>query len=91
MVALQQVEEPMRQAVLDEWDARCKGTSIRNPAGYLFGIVQRAIRGEFNAWAGQVKPAPPPASLQPAEPRNVVPPELARKHIERLRDLLKKS
>lgn len=91
MVALQQVEEPMRQAVLDEWEARCKGTSIRNPAGYLFGIVQRAIRGEFNAWAGQVKPAPSPALLQPAEPRNVVPPELARKHIERLRDLLKKN
>ena len=91
MVALQQVEEPMRQAVLDEWEARCKGTSIRNPAGYLFGIVQRAIRGEFNAWAGQVKPAPSPALPQPAEPRNVVPPELVRKHIERLRDLLKKN
>ncbi|ELF6204794.1 TPA: hypothetical protein QEM76_003030 [Pseudomonas putida] len=91
MVALQQVEEPMRQAVLDEWEARCKGSSIRNPAGYLFGIVQRAIRGEFNAWAGQIKPAAPPAPTPPQEPRNVVPPEVARQHIERLRNLLSKG
>ncbi|KAJ12878.1 hypothetical protein M002_01330 [Pseudomonas aeruginosa ID4365] len=91
MVALQQVEESMRQAVLDEWDARCNGSSIRNPAGYLFGIVQRAIRGEFNAWAGQAKPATAPAPTPPQEPRNVVPPEVARQHIERLRNLLSKS
>ncbi|MCG8277410.1 STY4528 family pathogenicity island replication protein [Stenotrophomonas sp. NLF4-10] len=90
-MALQQVDEPMRQAVLDEWEARCRGSSIRNPAGYLFGIVQRAIRGEFNAWAGQAKPAEPPAPVQPPEPRNVVSPEVARQHIERLRGLLGKS
>lgn len=91
MVALQQVEESMRQPVLDEWVARCKGNSIRNPAGYLFGIIQRAIRGEFNAWAGQAKPVVPPAPVQPPEPHQVAPPEVARKHIERLRDLLSKS
>lgn len=91
MVALQQVEQSMRQAVLDEWDARCKGSSIRNPAGYLFGIVQRAIRGEFNAWAGQAKPATATALAPPEEPRKVVPPEVARQHIERLRELLGKS
>ncbi|EOX6785724.1 STY4528 family pathogenicity island replication protein [Pseudomonas aeruginosa] len=90
-MALQQVEEPMRQAVLDEWEARCRGSSIRNPAGYLFGIVQRAIRGEFNAWASQAKPAESPAPVRPPEPRNVVSPEVARQHIERLRGLLGKS
>lgn len=89
MVALRQVDEPMRQAVLDEWDARCKGSSIRNPAGYLFGIVQRAIHGEFNAWAGQTKAAAPTTPTQPEEPRKVVPPEEARKYIERLRAMLK--
>src|SRR3546814_3246066 len=54
MVALQQVDVPLRQAVLDEWADRCRGNTIRNPAGYLFGIIQRAIRGEFNAWAKQI-------------------------------------
>ena len=85
MVALQQVDAPLRQAVLDEWADRCRGSTIRNPAGYLFGIIQRAIRGEFNAWAKQAGSAPP------EPPRNVVPPEVARQHIDRLRDLLRSS
>ncbi|WP_454693358.1 STY4528 family pathogenicity island replication protein [Achromobacter aegrifaciens] len=95
LVALQQVDAPLRQAVLDEWADRCRGSTIRNPAGYLFGIIQRAIRGEFNAWAKQVGTAPPaPAAVRdgpPVAPRNVVPPEVARQHIERLRDLLRKA
>lgn len=94
MVALQQVDASLRQAVLDEWVERCRGSTIRNPAGYLFGIIQRAIRGEFNAWTRQAGPAPPPAAARetpPQPPRNVVPSEVARQHIERLRDLLRKG
>lgn len=94
IVALQQVDAPLRQAVLDEWADRCRGSTIRNPAGYLFGIIQRAIRGEFNAWAKQAGSAPPPAPARdapPEPPRNVVPPEVARQHIDRLRDLLRSS
>ena len=93
MVALQQVDAPLRQAVLDEWVERCRSSTIRNPAGYLFGIIQRAIRGEFNAWAKQGS-APPPAPARdapPEPPRKVVPPEVARQHIDRLRDLLRKG
>jgi hypothetical protein len=57
LVALQQVEPAsLRQAVLDEWDARCRTSTVRNPAGYLFGIIQKAIRGEFKAWVGQHPP-----------------------------------
>lgn len=53
LVALHQVDAELRQAVLDEWEARCSDSNIRNPAGYLFGIIQKAIRGEFKVWAGQ--------------------------------------
>ncbi len=94
LVALQQVDAPLRQAVLDEWADRCRGSTIRNPPGYLFGIIQRAIRGEFNAWAKQVGTAPPvPAAYDrpPEAPRNVVPTEVALQHIERLRELLRKA
>ena len=94
MVALQQVDASLRQAVLDEWAERCRGSAIRNPAGYLFGIIQRAIRGEFNAWAKQAGSAPPPAATRdapPEPPRNVVPPEVPKQHIDRLRELLRKS
>ncbi|ELY3880586.1 STY4528 family pathogenicity island replication protein [Pseudomonas aeruginosa] len=95
-VALQQVDAALRQAVLDEWAARCSSHGIRNPAGYLFGIIQRAIHGEFNAWAKKDAPAapvppnerPPPAP-PPSQPQGKpVPPEVARQHIERLRNLL---
>lgn len=94
LVALQQVEASLQQAVLDEWDARCRASTVRNPAGYLFGVIQKAIRGEFKAWAGQtghgrqqappgMSQALPDAKHQPASP------ELAREHIARLRDLLR--
>lgn len=95
-VALQQVDAALRQAVLDEWATRCSSRGIRNPAGYLFGIIQRAIRGEFNAWAKKDAPSahappnerPPPAP-PPSQPQSKpVPPEVARQHIERLRNLL---
>ncbi|GAD24674.1 STY4528 family pathogenicity island replication protein [Acidovorax sp. MR-S7] len=95
-VALQQVDAALRQAVLDEWATRCSSHGIRNPAGYLFGIIQRAIHGEFNAWAKKDAPStpvppneqPPPAA-PPSQPQGKpVPPEVARQHIERLRKLL---
>jgi hypothetical protein len=53
LAALRQVEGELRQSVLDEWAARCQVSGIRNPAGYLFGIIQKAIRGEFRAWTSQ--------------------------------------
>lgn len=55
LAALRQVESELRQSVLDEWAARCEASSIRNPAGYLFGIVQKAFRGEFRAWKSRGK------------------------------------
>lgn len=93
-VALQQVDAALRQAVLDEWAARCGNHGVRNPAGYLFGIIQRAIRGEFNAWAKQIGPAPPVPVAAPAgptePPHQAVLPEEARQHFERLHSLLRK-
>jgi hypothetical protein len=59
LVALRQVDEALRQSVLDEWSARCQANTVRNPAGYLFGIIQKAIRGEFKVWAGQSGVAEP--------------------------------
>ena len=96
MVALQQVDESLRQAVLDEWDARCRNSAVRNPAGYLFGIIQKAIRGEFKAWAGEgaspSTPPPPHAPPRPAEPPPPAPNgpgrEAARAYLAKLRSTL---
>lgn len=92
MVALQQVDAEQRQAVLDEWAARCCDSTVRNPAGYLFGIIQKAIRGEFKAWAGQSEPkGPAPPRPHDAEPRpefKRADPEIVQAHLTRLRSLL---
>ena len=99
LVALQQVDESLRQRVLDEWAARCGSSGVRNPAGYLFGIIQKAMRGEFKAWAADSPSAPrppstaPPPSAAPAQPPPVVDVpgrEAARAHLARLRESLGK-
>ncbi len=92
LVALRQVDESLRQAVLDEWAARCNNQVVRNPAGYLFGIIQRAISGDFKPWAGKSKgPAPTRAPTSESTPREVVPPEVAMEHLNRLRELVGKD
>ena len=92
LVALQQVDEAQRQAVLDEWAARCRNSAVRNPAGYLFGIIQKAIRGEFKAWAGEsasAPPAPPPPTPSSPPTSRATDPEVARAYLARLRSTLR--
>lgn len=89
--ALQAVESEFHQAILEEWDARCKVNAVRNPTGYLFGIIQKALRGEFHARVGQkpavatALPEPKPSSGQPAGP------EASLAHIAQLRSLLRRG
>ena len=96
MIALQQVDETQRQAVLDEWAARCRSSTVRNPAGYLFGIIQKAIRGEFKAWAGEggsLPPLPRTTTLAPSSPPAPTGPsrETARAYLAQLRSMLSDS
>lgn len=55
--ALSALDEPLQQSVLDQWSLRCTDPNVRNPAGYLFGMIQKAKRGEFNALADASKAA----------------------------------
>lgn len=90
LVALQQVDEAQRQAVLDEWAARCHNSAVRNPASYLFGIIQKAIRGEFKAWAGESASAPPPSPAPSSPPASrAADPEVARAYLAQLREALR--
>ncbi|WYX24938.1 hypothetical protein WJ969_02725 [Achromobacter xylosoxidans] len=91
LVALQPVEPRLRQAILDEWVARCRNSQVRKPASYLFGIIQRALRGEFNP---SINPGHGHADSQtpiPATPapRTKADPELVRAHLMRLRAILR--
>ena len=96
LIALQQVDETQRQAVLDEWAARCRSSTVRNPAGYLFGIIQKAIRGEFKAWAGEGGSAPPLTRTTTLAPSSPPAPtgtsrEAARAYLAQLRSILSDS
>jgi hypothetical protein len=62
-IALSKLKPADRQAVINEAGARCAAGGIRKPAAYLMGLIQRALRGEFHPWAGQV---PPPATVNTA-------------------------
>lgn len=90
--ALQQLSEVLRQAVLQEWAERCGKATVRHPARYLFGLIQRALRGEFNSRApaephdgtpSEALPAATPPSRTDAQGQTAV-----RQHIETLRNLL---
>jgi hypothetical protein len=85
LVALQQVQVEQQQAVLDEWAARCRSNEVRKPAGYLFGIIQAAIRGEFNAWVGQDKSK---AAADPPPAPRTANPEVVQAHLAQLHALL---
>jgi hypothetical protein len=90
LVALQQVDTELRQAVLDEWAARCRSSEVRKPAGYLFGIIQAAIRGEFKAWAGQGQGQRNAVAADPLPATNPRPanPEVVQAHLAHLHALL---
>jgi hypothetical protein len=60
LTALEAVDAALHQAILDEWDARCRANTVRQPASYLFGNVQKALRGDFHAWAADKEPDKPP-------------------------------
>ncbi|WP_397458544.1 STY4528 family pathogenicity island replication protein [Pseudomonas asplenii] len=86
MATLQRVDPALRQAVLDEWAVRCDAGGVQRPAAYLFGIVQKALRGDFHRWAAPAKPkiAPTQQPVEQAEAQR----EVARQHLAELRQLL---
>ena len=95
LATLQRIEPEVRQAVLDEWQARCDAGGVQRPDAYLFGILQKALRGDFHPWATQntprpsastppEPPAPPPLSPEERQARL----DNARRHLAELRELL---
>lgn len=85
LAALHSIDAALRQTVLDEWDARCGASAIRNPAGYLFGLIQKALRGEFNAWAAAKAPG---STSQPVSPETSDR-ETAETHVARLQSIMR--
>jgi hypothetical protein len=69
-VALNKLKPADRQAVLNEAGARCAAGSVRKPAAYLMGLIQRALKGDFRPWAGQAESLPF-AEPSPAPPRQL--------------------
>lgn len=93
-VTLNKLKPADRQAVLNEAGARCAAGSVRKPAAYLMGLIQRALKGDFHPWAGQADSLPmaeSPPSL-PRSPRKQGEPAsaLAQACLDELRQLRSK-
>jgi len=94
LATLQRVDPALRQAVLDEWQLRCEAGGVQRPEAYLFGILQKALRGDFHPWAAQAKAKPVPRAPSPAQPPPLSAEERqarldsARRHLTELRTLL---
>ncbi|CAJ8188202.1 Uncharacterised protein [Burkholderia pseudomallei] len=90
LAALQQVDPSLRQAVLDEWEARLESHAVRKPAGYLFGIIGKALRGEFQVWCAPPSASPTPSTITtpPVRPADAT---VVQQHLTHLRALLRLS
>ena len=88
LATLQRVDPVLRQPVLDEWQIRCEAGGVQRPAAYLFGILQKALRGDFHPWATQAQPTPPPPAPPPSPEQEQSRKESARQHLLQLRKLL---
>ncbi|MCD9008067.1 hypothetical protein LDO31_17870 [Luteimonas sp. XNQY3] len=88
LAAMRAVDHHLHQAILDEWDARCRASTVRNPAGYLFGIIQKAMHNEFRAWAG-VKAPTSPIAHERDQPRVPSDRETALAQLDRLQSILR--
>lgn len=89
-ITLNRLAAKLRQPVLDEWAIRCRQQQVRSPAGYLYGLLKKALRGEFKPWAcASTQSAPahtiPPAPQPPAHKRIQNQPTLARTYLAELR------
>ena len=88
LATLQRVNPALRQPVLNEWQIRCETGGVQRPAAYLFGILQKALRGDFHPWATQAQPTPPPPAPPPSPEQEQSRKESARQHLLQLRKLL---
>lgn len=94
-----------RQAVLEEWNVRCSAGHVRNAIAYLYGLIKKALEGTFRLWAARkLAPDPASAKTSAETPRSHQNPprsqptlptdrpasrEVAQKHIEQIRNVLK--
>lgn len=86
LATLQRVPEKLRQQILDEWEARCRTSTVRDPAAYLFGLVQKAMKGNFKAWAGPRVATSSQNRVSPQEPASR---DVAEHHIAKLQAMLR--
>lgn len=54
---IRRTEPDVQQLILNEWDKRCESQVIIKPAAYLYGIVQKVFKGEFNSFVETPLPA----------------------------------
>lgn len=100
LLTLKHLSPQIRQQILNEWDGRCRNQIIRNPVAYLYGMVQKAIKGQFNDLAEPEQQlqilqytSDPPKETKPKTPEYEPSPsekEQIQQHIQKLRNIVSK-
>ncbi|MCX8588538.1 MULTISPECIES: STY4528 family pathogenicity island replication protein [unclassified Gilliamella] len=89
---MSQLSTEVQQQVLNEWDGRCTLQKINNPAAYLFGITQKAIKGELNELRTEQKSSEQPELQIEAKDESPTSPHQDKRkiqaHIDHLKQLL---
>lgn len=75
---LESLNPELADQVLSEAVQRCQAGGIRNPGGYLRGLIKRAKAGQFRLWAGNEDPpssssSTPCQATPPSVPRSAIP------------------
>lgn len=99
---IQALEPHIQQQILIEWEERCQSQVIRSPAAYLFGIAQKAYKGELNDLVDPPQTTDP--IVLPSQPSLIIPRQeirqapytppteeekvAIRQNIQRLKDML---
>jgi hypothetical protein len=91
LAALQSVDADLHQAILDEWDMRCRKQGVvRQPGSYLFGLITKALRGEFHAVASlDVVSEPSPRTVIEKTADRPASHEIARQHLAHIRTMMR--
>lgn len=92
--AMHHLDLTLQQQIFIEWDRRCQFMTIRKPAAYLLGIVQKALQGDLNALNHAPLELPVvPVGNKPSSPPEESPAdrETAKRYIHKLRSIVSRG
>lgn len=68
--------------MLDEWHVRCAAGYVKNAVAYLYGLIKKAVAGQFRLWAARKSDTAQPIHSGPVAMPPKSPPQASPAHAE---------